>query len=140
MPGRNLFLGLSSLFLIAAIPMAVYLASQQQSLRSQAFSTDPPAGIRITGAQIIDYRAVSPDVSLVITYPKSTLTPDSFRIANQIPELDNAKIQTFTSPTQTISWQLNSVSPSPTVYLQFRINNQWQTPIFASIPYQKPSP
>lgn len=136
MLGRNLFLGFSSLFLIAAIPIAVYLASQQQTLRSNAYSPDTTPSFKITGPKVIDYRATSADVTLQITYPKTSLIPDSFRVANTIPGLDTANTYNFTAPSQTVNWQLDSTVLSPTVYLQFRINDQWQTPIFASIPLQ----
>lgn len=135
MHGRNIFLGLSSLFLIAAIPVAVYLASQQQTLRSRAYSVDSTPSLRISGPQVIDYKTSSADVSLVINYPKSSLVPDSFRVANYLSDLEQATIQSFIAPTQTISWRLETNTITPTVYLQFRINNQWQTPIFASIPF-----
>jgi hypothetical protein len=135
MHGRNIFLGISSLFLIAAIPVAVYLASQQQTLRSRAYSVDSTPSIRISGPQVIDYKTSSADVSLVINYPKSSLVPDSFRVANYLPDLEQATVQTFTAPTQIIPWRLETNTATPTVYLQFRINNQWQTPIFTSIPF-----
>lgn len=139
MLSRNLFLGFSSLFLIAAIPIAVYLASQQQTLRSQAFAPDIAPSFKITGPRVIDYRAIASDVILQISYPKNSLIPDSFRVANTIPSLDTANTYNFTAPAQTINWQLDSTVLSPTVYLQFRINNQWQTPLFTSIPFQNSS-
>lgn len=135
MQARNIFLGLSSLLMIAAIPVAVYLASEQQVLRSQAYSPTQVAEIKITGSNVIDQRAVKPDVTLAISYPKNILQPDVFRVANNLSDLDQAPTVNFTPPTQNLPWQLDITPQTPTVYLQFRINNQWQTPLFASIPY-----
>lgn len=131
---RNLFLGFSSLFLIAAIPIAVYLVSQQQTLRSKAFSPLVTPQLSINGENVIDHRAVKPQISLVINYPQTALQPDEFRISNTITGLEQAKTIPYTGNGQTVPWSLDELSPTPSVYLQLRINNQWQTPIFASIP------
>ncbi len=132
---RSLFLIFSSLLLLASIPVGVALVKQQVNLKSQA-SAPKVTSIEITGPTVSDFRTKSPQIQLQINYvpPKPTdHFPTSFRLANQLPDLDNSQENPFLRNATIIDWQLDPTPGQKTVYAQFKVGNDWTQPVSASI-------
>lgn len=64
--------------------------------------------------------------------------PTDFRVANSRDELDNAPVQAFDSNPKEMDWTLPEGAGIKTVYVQFKIDQQWKDPIFATITLQTP--
>ena len=59
--------------------------------------------------------------------------PTSFRIANSQAELESAAEQSFSPPTQTVSWTLPLGNGQKTVFAQFKLNDVWEKPLADTI-------
>lgn len=138
---RNLFIIISFFLLLASIPVGIYLVKQQQDLRSRA-STIKVTSIEITGPNVKNLHAVSPDVLVQLNFvpdDTSKVFPSAFRIANQLSALDSAPEQTFKQNAQEINWKLDNVSGPRTVYAQFKVNNLWKDTVSASVYLDPPA-
>lgn len=132
---RNLFIVISFLFLIAAIPLGVFLVREQSTLGAKA---DAPtvSKIEFVGSNVKDFRAESPDIKVQISYIQSKQAksaPTSIRLANDASSLDSATVVPFTSNRQIIEWKLSAGNGQKVVYLQFNIDGSWVPPISNSI-------
>lgn len=132
--GRNIFIAIALLILMAAIPLGVYLTQQQQDLLTRADSdqTSKINWVNITGGSTSD-RQVQLNLIFVPTTDQSGQLPTAIRLANSVTQLADASEQPFSGNNQTIDWTLSPGNGQKTVYLQFKLNNEWLPPVFNSI-------
>lgn len=137
---REVFILLTILFLLAAIPFGVYLVKEQQNLKSYA-SSPKTSRIEIFGPTVSEYRTTQRQVKLKIIFVPDTKSasasakvfPEEFKVANQLQDLDYVKERSFSQNNLEMDWVLLPGRGLKTVYAQFKAANNWLPPISTTI-------
>ncbi len=132
--GRNLFIAISVLLLLASIPLGVYLVRQQMALRTKA-ATANVTRIEILGNEINDLRTTNANIKLQLVYAAKAgeSFPNSYRISNYLATITQAPEQPFNQNPTLVDWQLEPGIGPKTIYVQFKVNDVWVSQVQQSI-------
>lgn len=139
------------ILLLIGIVVGIYLVRQQQTFKSKATLDTSRIEIVDNSGNLLT-SASSREVKLRLIYVAATASaipsaspsatpsaspaqvfPTHFRIANFQSGLEFAEPQTFSQNSQELSWRLSQGNGEKTVFVQFKINGQWQEAISSQI-------
>lgn len=95
---------------------------------------------RVMGFDRTIFASQSSVQGVSIVFAQSASFPANFRVANFESELLNETGQVFDTNPKIIDWTLTEGFGQKTVFVQFKVNEAWESAISASINYISPSP